>query len=275
MKFGAHVSAAGGLFNAPINAAAIGADTFQMFSRSPRGGAAPILTDELLKSFKSALRKTNIKDFFIHGPYFINLASNVPRIRQGSISILREELERGTRLGARGVMFHMGSAKDFGVEKSRLLAIEGIEKILQGYSGSCELLIENSAGAGQILGATFEEIGAILDGLSHRNVGVCLDTCHLFASGYDIRTSEALEETLREFQKFIGIKKLRVIHLNDSLIPLGGHKDRHADIGFGELGKKTFKLLVNHPKLKNLCAILETPGTKLDYKKSISLLKKL
>ncbi len=275
MKFGAHVSIAGGIPNAPLNAQIIGAETFQIFSRSPRGGKAPEITPEIIKQFQVNLSKTKIKNFYIHAPYFINLASANNRIRQGSISILREELERGSKLGATGLMFHIGSAKDFGREKSLKLVVEGINKILAGYKGKTQFLIENSAGAGEIIGDTFDEIGHILKKIKNKKVGVCLDTCHLFASGYDLRTPKALNNTLNKFEKSVGLKKLKVFHLNDSLAPLNNRKDRHADIGHGELGKKTFALIINHPKLKHLDAILETPEIKIDYKKTISLLKKL
>lgn len=275
MKFGAHVSIAGGIPNAPLNAMEIKAETFQMFSRSPRGGKAPEITPKVIKEFKKNLQLANITNFYIHAPYFINLASANNRIREGSISILREELERGSKLGATGLMFHIGSAKDFGREKSLKLVVEGINKILSGYKGKTQFLIENSAGAGEIIGDTFEEIGTILKKIKNKKVGVCLDTCHLFASGYDLRTPKVLNNTLNKFEKLVGLKKLKVFHLNDSLVPLNARKDRHADIGFGELGKKTFSLIINHPKLKHLDAILETPEIKIDYKKTISLLKKL
>lgn len=275
MKFGAHVSIAGGIPNAPLNAQIIGAETFQIFSRSPRGGKVPEITPEIVKQFQTNLSKAKIKNFYIHAPYFINLASANNRIRQGSISILREELERGSKLGATGLMFHIGSAKDFGRKKSLELVVEGINKILIGYKGKCQFLIENSAGAGEIIGDTFDEIGHILKKIKDKKVGVCLDTCHLFASGYDLRTPKALNNTLNKFEKSVGLKKLKVFHLNDSLVPLNNRKDRHADIGHGELGKKTFALIINHPKLKHLDAILETPEIKIDYKKTISLLKKL
>jgi deoxyribonuclease-4 len=172
-------------------------------------------------------------------------------------------------------MFHIGSAKDFGRKKSLELVVKGINKILSGYKGKTQFLIENSAGAGEIIGDTFEEIGIILKKIKNKNVGVCLDTCHLFASGYDLRTPKSLSNTLNNFEKSVGLKKLKVLHLNDSLVPLNARKDRHADIGFGELGEKTFKLIINHPKLKHLDAILETPEIKINYKQTILLLKKL
>ena len=275
MKIGAHVSIAGGVFNAPLNAQAIGADTFQMFSRSPRGGKAPELTLEVVNQFKANLRQSGIENFYIHAPYFINLASKEKRIQHGSIQILREELERGSKLGAAGMMFHMGSAKDFGPEVSFAMVEDGLREILKGYTGKTKLLIENSAGAGEIIGADFETIGKLIKKIKNSRLGVCLDTCHMFASGYDFKTATALTKTLDVFDKKIGLKKLGCLHLNDSLTILNSHRDRHADIGFGEIGISAFKLLVKHPKLKHLDALLETPTINEDYNKQITKLKKL
>jgi deoxyribonuclease IV len=287
MKVGAHVSIAGGVFNAPLNAAKIGCETFQIFTRSPRGGKAPELTPEILKQFNDNLKQAKISEFVIHSPYYINLASKNPRIYHGSIEVLRDDLERGSLLGAKYLMFHIGSAKDFGTEKSLKMVIEGLNKILAGYKGSTELLIENSAGSGEIIGDSFEEISFILsaleDGPRHfagkkiksKSVGVCLDTCHLFASGYDLRDKKTIDELLKKFDQTIGLGKLKVFHLNDSKTPFNSKKDRHADIGFGEIGQKAFEIIINHPKLKNINAIIETPEEKLDYAKTLKLLKQL
>ena len=274
MKFGAHVSIAGGVFNAPLNAAKIDCEVFQIFTRSPRGGKAPEITPEILKQFQDNLKQAKISEFVIHSPYYINLASKNPRIYHGSIEVLRSDLERGSKLGAKYLMFHIGSAKDFGTEKSLEMVIDGLNEILDDYKGSTELLIENSAGAGEIIGDSFEEIALILKKIKSKKVGVCLDTCHLFASGYDLRDKKALDETLKKFDKTIGLDKLKVFHFNDSKVPLGSNKDRHADIGFGEIGQKAFELLINHPKLKNINAIIEAPEEQLSYAKTLSLLKK-
>ncbi len=273
MHFGAHVSIAGGIDKAPINAKSIGAQTFQIFSRSPRGGKPPVINKTLINNFNNELKNAKINNFYIHAPYFINLASSNDRIREGSIAILREELERGSLLGARGMMFHMGSAKDFGNEKSVKLAIDGIKKILKGYKGSCLLLIENSAGAGAILGDTFEEIGNIIKKIKHSKLGVCLDTCHAFASGYDVKDN--LNKVVKDFDKHIGLDKLIVLHGNDSIPPLDSHKDRHADIGYGEIGLEAFKKIIKHPKLKHLDFLLETPALKESYNQAIAKLIKL
>jgi len=272
MLFGAHVSTAGGIENAPTNAHKIGAEVFQFFDRSPRGGK-PTYTDKSVSSFKENMTKYKIAECYIHTPYYINLASAENRIRFGSISVIREELESASRLGARYVMTHLGSAKDFTDKQALGLVVDGINKILDSYTGMAELLIENSAGAGKIIGDTFEEIGFIIKKIKSKNVGVCLDTCHAFASGYDFRTKKALTETLKLFDKHIGLDKLKLFHLNDSKTELGSHKDRHADIGFGFLKEQAFAAIASSPALENVNAVLETPEENLTYAETIKLLK--
>lgn len=275
MLFGAHVSIAGGVFNAPVNAAKIGCECFQMFSKSPRGGKTPELTDDVVKQFKENLRKAKISDFYIHTPYYINLASTNNRIYYGSISAIREDLERGDLLGAKFVMTHLGSSKDLGREKALIQTVEGIDKILDNYTGETEFLIEMSAGSGEIIGDTFEEIGYILKNIKSKNAGVCFDTCHGFASGYDLRDNKAIEKTFSDFDKIIGLEKLKMFHFNDSKVELGSHKDRHEDIGRGLIGENAFEEIINHPKLKHLNAVIETPEEKLSFKQQLALLKKL
>lgn len=272
MLFGAHVSTAGGIENAPINAHKIGAVVFQFFDRSPRGGK-PTYTDKSVVAFKRNMTKCKIQECYIHTPYYINLASAENRIRYGSISVIREELESATRLGARYVMTHLGSAKDFTDKEALELVVDGVNKILDDYTGTAELLIENSAGAGQIIGDTFEEIGFIIKKIKSKNVGVCLDTCHAFASGYDFRTAKAVDETLKQFDKHIGLDKLKLFHLNDSKTELGSHKDRHADIGFGFLKEAAFAAIAKQAKLRNINAVIETPEEQLTYAKTIQKLK--
>lgn len=262
MKIGAHVSATGGVWNAPANAAAIGCEAFQMFSRPPQGGKPKPITREVQKKFCDACDLHHIHDFVIHAPYFINLASTNPRIRHGSITILREELERGTLLAANALMFHPGSARDVTEEEGVAMATKGIVEILDGYKGSCQLLIEISAGSGSVIGSHFKQIADILDGVGKKSkhpVGVCFDTQHAFASGYDLRTKKAIDVTLKELDDTIGLPRVMMSHANDSKIPLGGHKDRHETIGRGEIGEEAFKILVNHPKLKHWLFIAETP----------------
>lgn len=260
MLFGAHVSAAGGVFNAPKNAGAIGCEIMQIFSRPPQGGKPSPLTPEVVEQFHAAMKAHAIERAYIHTPYFINLASETPRIRHGSVTVIREELERGSLLGCRAIMFHPGSAKDVGQEEGVKMVIEGLNRILDGYKGSCQLLIEISAGAGMVMGDTFEEVAEFLKGAERgKEIGVCFDTQHAFASGYDLRTKKAVDETFKLFDKHIGLKRLVASHCNDSQVELGGHKDRHEHLGKGHIGLKGFEAIVQHPKLQHIDLILETP----------------
>jgi deoxyribonuclease IV len=274
MLFGAHVSIAGGIQNAPQNAKKIGCEVFQMFSRSPRGGK-PIYTENNIKEFLLNCEKNNYTKYYIHAPYYINFASANNKIRHGSINALREELEIGSKIKASAVMAHMGSAKDFTEKEALDMVVSAIDKILDGYNGTTRFLIEISAGSGQIIGDTFEEIGYILKKTKSKEVGVCFDTCHAFASGYDMRTKAALDKTLQEFDDHIGLEKLVVLHLNDSMTELGSRIDRHADIGEGKIGELAFKTLINHPLLKNINGIIETPSLKKSDDMSLKLLKSL
>jgi deoxyribonuclease-4 len=275
MLFGAHVSIAGGFSNAPLNAKKIGCEVFQMFSRSPRGGKF-VVTDVEVEKFKTNLKQTGITDFYIHSPYYINLASANNRIRYGSITTLREELDFGSLIGAKYAMTHLGSAKDYTEAEAIKLTGEAIDKILDDYNGSTQFLIEMSAGAGQIMGDTFEEIAKILKHTKYSDqIGICLDTCHAFASGYDFRNKKAIDETLSQLEKHLGLDKLKMFHFNDSMTPFDSHKDRHANIGEGEIGLDGFNQLVNLPKLENKNAIAETPDLKDDNPKSLQVLKSL
>ena len=268
MKFGAHVSIAarlrqgsggqGGVQNAPQNAATIGCEVFQIFSRSPRGGPAPKLTTEVIKQFKVAMKENNQAEAYIHTPYYINLASTNQIIRNGSIEVIRQELERASLLGIPYVMTHLGSANDLPRNKAVKKVIEGIKEILSGYKGSAMFLIENSAGSGNIIGDTFEEIHEILKSVE-KNAGVCFDTCHAFASGYDLRNKKSINQVIKEFDQIIGLSRLKLIHLNDSKTDFGKHVDRHEHIGLGKIGKLGFKEFINHPKLKKVNMIIETP----------------
>jgi len=262
MNIGAHVSIAGGVFNAPLNAAQAGCECFQMFTRSPQGGQAPVLSKQIVSEFKDNCTKHGITNYYVHTPYFINLASSKSRIRFGSISIIRDDLERASLLGAKALMTHLGSSKDLGKKKALKQVIDGIKRILTGYKGATQFLIENSAGAGNIIGDTFNEIGQIIKALPKFDIGVCFDTCHAFVSGYDLRTKQAIDKTLKQFDKEIGLSKLKLIHTNDTKSDLGSHLDRHDHIGKGQIGERGFFALLQHPRLKNIDFVLETPRKK-------------
>ncbi len=261
MYFGSHVSVAGGLPNAPLNAAALGCEVFQFFSRSPQGGPAPKITPEMLDQFATNCKEGAFKEWVIHTPYYINFGSELERTRQSSIRIVREELERATLLGAKFVMFHPGSAGK-GERKAALeWTVEGIKRLYEGYEGQAQLLIEISAGAGAVIGAQFEEVADILARVEHPELGVCFDTAHAFASGYDLRTKETVEDTFQAFDRTIGLDRLKMSHCNDSKVDLGARKDRHEHLGVGFIGKEGFGALVRHPDLQRMNLYLETePG---------------
>ncbi|MCX6785170.1 MAG: deoxyribonuclease IV [Candidatus Komeilibacteria bacterium] len=279
MKFGCHVSAAGGVDNCPSRAQAVGAEVFQFFSRSPQGGPSPKLTKEIIANFQAGLKKYR-QQAYIHAPYYINFASVSPRIRHGSISVIRQELERGSLLGASALMTHLGSSKDVGESLGTKMVTQGLIKVLKGYQGTCRFLIENSAGSGQIIGDTFEEIAAIIKGvekvLGKNKIGVCLDTAHAFASGYDLRTPAKVREVLKKFDQVIGLKRLALIHGNDSKVDFKSFKDRHEHIGLGKIGLIGFKTLVGIKKLVQVNLIIETPAdeTRGDQE-NLAVLKKL
>ncbi|MDO8240631.1 MAG: deoxyribonuclease IV [Candidatus Moranbacteria bacterium] len=256
MNIGCHVSIAGGIFNAPQRAADLGAECFQIFTRSPQGGKAPELTRELLENFSAEMQKNKITNFVIHTPYYINFASANNRIRYGSISVARDELERASLLGAQFVMTHLGSAGELSEEDATKKTSEMLTKVLDGYTGSAELLIENSAGSGKIIGSTFSQIAEIIKNVNHPKLnGICIDTQHSFASGYDWRD---FEKTLQQIDSEIGLSKIKLIHANDSLTECASHKDRHAHIGQGLIGTEAFKKIVALAQEKNIDMILET-----------------
>lgn len=291
MNIGAHVSIGKGIENAPELAGRFGCETMQIFTRSPQGGPFSEITEETAKKFRTNCQKFGIKNVCVHTPYFINFASNNNRIRYGSISSVKTELERASLLGAKYVMTHLGSAKDLGEKESVKKTIDGLEKVFEEYSGSAKLLIENSAGAGQIIGSNFKQIGEILRILktsssfssktdvdeearrrpSSMRVGVCLDTQHSFASGYDWKDN--FNNALKEIEKNIGLENIKLIHANDSATELGSHKDRHAHIGKGKIGLEGLEKMVVFAKKQDIDMICETayPGVVTD----IGILKKL
>lgn len=277
IKIGCHVSIAGGLFKAPEFAKELECEAFQIFSRSPRGGTAPPITKEISDEFKKEMDKCSFTDFVIHGPYIINFGSGKASTYHGSINLIRQDLERGSQIGAKYVMFHVGSGKDLGQEKAMEQAKIGIQKVLEGYEGTTQLLLENSAGAGEVLGDSFEELAELMEPLKKYKTfgGICYDTQHAFASGYDIRTEEAVQKTFKHFDKTIGLKYLKCFQINDSKTELGSHKDRHEHIEEGLIGKKGMAALIAYLTKKKWSGplILETEHDKVQD--DINILKTL
>jgi deoxyribonuclease-4 len=269
MNIGCHVSIAGGIFNAPKNAHDLGCECFQMFTRSPQGGKAPELTSEVIEKFKSELKKYSFENFYIHTPYYINFASENNRIRYGSVSVVRDELERGNLLGAKYVMTHLGTAKDLGQKEALKKTVEMLQKSLENYAGKTKLILENSAGAGAIIGDDLSELAEIIKNVNSPAIaGICLDTQHSFASGYDWRD---FENNIKKIDEEIGLKKIKLLHANDSASNLGSHIDRHAHIGEGKIGLKNFQKIVAFAKKNNIDMICETEHEKV--KEDMEILK--
>lgn len=277
IQIGCHVSIAGGLVNAPKRAADFGAETFQIFSRSPQGGSAPAITKEIEEEFKQEMEKYGFTQFVIHAPYILNFGSAKKQTFHGSINLVRTDLERGTQLGAKYVMFHPGSFKDLGPKDGMKQAQEGLKKVLDGYKGTTKLLIEISAGAGEVIGDTFEELAELMDPIkkSPHFGGICFDTQHAFGSGYDLTNPKSAKAVFAKFKKIIGLKYFAMSHANDSKVELGAHKDRHEHIGDGHIGKEGFKAIFGELTANKLSIplILETEHDKVET--DIKILKSL
>jgi len=287
MKFGLHVSIEGGIDKAPARAFDFGAECFQVFSRSPHGGKAKEIDAEIVKKFRAEHRKYKLGNFYIHTPYYINLASGNNRIYYGSISAIKSELEMADLLGASGVVTHLGSAKDLGEKEAKKKLIEGLCKIFEapslksgkvGYRNfKAKLLLEITAGSGEIMGDTFEEIAFFIKEAEKKIgkdvLGVCFDTAHAFASGYDLSSIEAAHKTFEKFDKIVGIDRIKLVHINDSAAALDSHVDRHANIGNGKIGVEGITATLKELEKYNLDFILETPpsgvGEDLDILKTV------
>lgn len=261
MRLGVHVPIAGGLLEAVARAKRLACTTMQIFSRSPRGGPATVLTDQQLRQFDRARRAAGIEPLVIHAPYIINLAAPEDRLWEQSVRLFQEEYARAIALKAAYLVTHVGSHRGAGEASGIRRVAAAIERTLaQAAARSVTILLENTAGSGQGLGFRFEQLAAIRDGVRQKTrVGVCLDTAHLFAAGFPIHTRMGLEETLAAFNRNIGRQHLKVIHLNDSKVPFGSRVDRHWHIGQGHIGLDAFRRMVTHPQLADMPLILETP----------------
>lgn len=275
---GAHVSGQGGFDKAAARAHEIGCECYQFFTRSPQGGNASVITPEVVAVFKAANKKFGIPRTYVHAPYFINLTSEVGKIWHGSVSILREELARCSSLGVTGLMTHIGSAHEMPETDAVAKVAKAVVEILKDYKGSTKFLLEVSAGAGNVMGAKLEQIGAIITlaekSLKKGSVGVCLDTAHLFASGYDVRTGSEVSKVAALVKKHIGWARVMVVHSNDSKVDLGARKDRHEHIGKGKIGMAGFRAIMANKDFNGVDFILETPEED-ERPNDIKILKKL
>ena len=274
LRIGCHLSTANGYAAMAADAVSIDATTFAFFTRNPCGGNARELDEQDLAAFLATLEEHGIGPLVAHAPYTYNLCSSKPETVEFARRAMREDLERMERLPGHLYNFHPGAHVKQGADEGIRLICEGLNKVLEPGQATT-VLLETMAGKGTEVGRSFEELARIIDGVTHDELlGVCLDTCHVADAGYDI--VHDLDGVLDEFDRTIGLERLRALHLNDSKNPLGSHKDRHERIGAGTLGLETFRAVVTNERLADLPMVLETPQTSLDgWATEIALLRSL
>ena len=270
---GAHLSINKGFANIGLEALSINANTFQFFPRSPRGGKAKALDSEDIAKFEELMSNSNINVILAHAPYVINLASKSEKTRNNAYEIFEDDLKRLSQLPNNLYNFHPGSHVGQGVEKGVELISCSLNKLID-ENQKTTILLETMAGKGTEIGRTFEELEMIIEKVElDEKIGVCLDTCHVYDAGYDIKNN--LDQVIDEFDTIIGLDRLKAIHLNDSKYGLNSHKDRHEKIGLGELGLDAISNIINHKSFRNLPFYLETPNDVEGYKEEIKLLRGL
>ena len=261
MKFGAHMSISGGLHKAFGHGERAGCDTIQIFSKNQQQWRGKPLTDQDIAQFKAEQQRTGFGPIVVHDSYLINLASPSDELWEKSIAAFADELERCAALGIPYLVTHPGAHTGSGEEAGLLREAEALNRLFeQSTGGDVMVLLETTAGQGSCLGHRFEHLARLIE-LSRRpqRLGVCVDTCHILAAGYDIRTAEACAATLAEFDRVVGVERIKAFHLNDSQKDLGSRVDRHAHIGQGCVGLEGFRAIVNDPRFAGLPMILETP----------------
>jgi deoxyribonuclease IV len=277
LRLGAHVPTAGGLALAPAHARAIGADVIQIFTRNQRQWRAHPIAEEEAAAFRAAVRAHGVSTVLAHASYLLNLASPESALRRKSRAGLVAELRRSAALGIAAVVLHPGAHMGSGITAGIARVAEGLDAAIEeAATPSVRVLIEGTAGQGTSLGSSFAELAEILGQARRREqLGVCLDTCHLYAAGHDLATAEGLSATLTALARTVGLSELRALHVNDSLKGLGCRVDRHAALGRGRLGRAAFARIVNERRLRRLPLILETPSGLDGWKREIALLRRL
>lgn len=258
-RLGVHVSIAGGIEKAVDRARELGCSAMQIFSRNPRGWQASPFPLPLARAFREKVKQSSIDPVVVHAPYLLNLASGDRELHRKSAKELSEDLKRAEQLGARYLVTHLGSAGEQRPGTGRNRVVQALKKILErGFPGT--LLLENSAGGGNSVGASFEEVAQIMAGAGDDpRVGFCFDSCHGYAAGYDFRSAGQARALAEELDRTIGLSRLKILHLNDCAGALGSHRDRHQHIGRGEIGIRGFKSLLGQESLRKSPMILETP----------------
>ncbi|HWW51572.1 MAG TPA: deoxyribonuclease IV [Verrucomicrobiae bacterium] len=279
IRIGIHTSIAGDISSALEIAQGLGANALQVFSSSPRmwtRGAARIAEADASR-FRGRRKELGLGPLVVHDNYLINLASANPVLRTRSVQAFHQEIVRAVALGADYLVAHPGCALDGGIERAIGAIVQGLKQATRGLKlGELQLLLENTAGQGSSIGSRFEELASILDACGDLPMGICLDTAHLFAAGWDISTSEGLEATLEAIERTIGLDAVQVVHVNDSKTAFGSRVDRHQHIGKGKIGLEAFGRILNHPLLAGRAFILETPIDKPgDDRRNVAALWKL
>lgn len=271
LTIGTHMSIADGIVKTAQNVIEIGANTMQIFSRNPRGSGFKNYSQEEKEAFEKIRTQNHFGPLMAHAPYTMNLASNDEGVYEFACTVLREDVKRMEDLQMDMLVFHPGSHTGIGEEQGIRNIIKGIDQALTGKE-RIKILLETMSGKGTEIGRSFEELKRIRDGVQHpEQIGICLDTCHVFAAGYDIVND--LDGVLEEFDRILGLSLLKAIHFNDSMMPFGSRKDRHAPIGQGEIGMEALLRVMRHPKLMQLPFYLETPFDNEGHKKEMAMLK--
>ncbi|MCU1273229.1 MAG: Endonuclease [Bryobacterales bacterium] len=263
LRIGIHTSISGSLEKAALKAAELGANTFQIFSSSPRMWRPSVPAKDDILAMRRARERLDLSPLVIHVNYLVNLASLDPVIREKSITAFRGELERAAAIGAEYLVTHPGNYRGLAVDQGIAAFVLGMAEAASGFSKSgVTVLLENTAGCGAQIGCRLEELRAIRDLAqreTHLNIGYCLDTCHLLAAGFDVASEAGLKKTAVHAELTLGLENVKVIHANDSKTPLGSHVDRHENIGEGHIGAEGFRRILAHPELRTKPFILETP----------------
>lgn len=277
MPIGAHVPITGGIFNAPLNGRAIGADAIQVFTRNQMQWACRPLGDEECARFKAAMSETGMRAAMTHASYLVNLAGPEGEFLRRSRAAMVTEMQRCHALGIPYLVFHPGAHMGQGEEEGLSALARSLDALLEETRGlRVTPLLEVTAGQGTSVGHRFEHLAAVFRRVKEpRRLGVCLDTCHLFAAGYDVSTERGYEETIEAFDRLVGLRRLFAIHLNDSRRELGSRVDRHARAGEGLIGLEMFRRVVNDPRLRHVPKVVETPGPTEAWKKEIALIRSL
>jgi deoxyribonuclease-4 len=261
MRFGLHVRVAGGYVKAVEHAKLAGCTAMQIFSSNPRGYRTSPIDRVALEAFAQLRRSAGLDPCAIHTPYLINLASADAKIAQGSLRLLQNDLAVAAVGGMHFVNTHLGSYGERDRAEAVTETCRALEAALSGIEPGVFLVLENSAGAGQLMGGTLEELGTLARSVAHPQLGICLDTAHAWASGYEINSKGGVDRFLEQAEREIGLERILMYHFNDTQVPLGASRDRHWHIGEGLIGFEGFRALLAHPELRERLAILETPGS--------------